>query len=260
MRPPRLKPRGAARAPRSVRQPLEARLRRASERTAEWERIHQKLQAEMTERAALQEQVLVAAERERAQIGRDLHDGLCQLLTGICCKTEVLMGRLQEHAPAEARNAHDVSTLVVEAMDGVRSLARGLQPVDDVPEGLMSALQQLSDSTCKLFRLDCHCEFPQPVLVRDQCVANHLFRIAQESVSNAIRHSKAKTISIRLTQDFQQLVLTVSSDGEPFRRPPSSNGMGLKTMRYRAERIGATLEVGSGKHNGTITRCVLSAS
>jgi two-component system, LuxR family, sensor kinase FixL len=131
MRPPRLKPHGTARTPRSVRQPREAGLQRASERTPQWERIHQKRQAGMTERAALQEQVLVAAEHERAQIGRDLHDGLCQLLTGICCKTEVLMGRLQRHAPAEARKAHDVSTLVVQAMDGVRSLARGLQPVDD---------------------------------------------------------------------------------------------------------------------------------
>ncbi len=260
MRPPRLKLHGIARAPRSARQPLEAGLQRASESTAERERIHQQLQAEMTERAALQEQVLVAAERERAQIGRDLHDGLCQLLTGICCKTEVLMERLQEHAPAEARKAHDVSTLLVQAMDEVRSLARGLQPVDGVPEGLMSALQQLADSTRKLFRVDCHCELPQPVLMCDHGVASHLFRIAQESVSNAIRHSKAKTIHIRLTQDSQQLVLTVSSDGEPFRRPPSANGMGLKTMRYRAERIGATLDVGPGKHNGTITRCVLSAS
>jgi signal transduction histidine kinase len=256
MRPSRLKPHGTVHARRSARQPLKAGLRR----TVELKRIHQRLQAEMTERAALQEQVLVAAEHERAQIGRDLHDGLCQLLTGICCKTEVLMGRLQQHAPAEARKAHDVSTLLVRAMDEVRSLARGLQPVDDVPEGLMSALEQLADSTRKLFRVDCRCELPRPVLVCDHGTASHLFRIAQESVSNAIKHSSAKTICLRLTQNSHQLVLTVSSDGKPFRRPPSSNGIGLKTMRYRAERIGATFDIGAGKRNGTITRCVLNAS
>ena len=113
MRTPRLKPHRTGRASRSARQPLEARLQRVAKRTAERERIHQQLQAETAERAALQEQVLLAAERERARIGRDLHDGLCQLLTGICCKTEVLMERLQKHAPAEARKAHDVSTLLV---------------------------------------------------------------------------------------------------------------------------------------------------
>jgi signal transduction histidine kinase len=234
--------------------------KRFAERTAELVRTHQQLEAEMAGRAALQEQVLVAAERERERIGRDLHDGLCQLLTGICCKTEVLMGRLEDTAPAEARNAHDLSTLLVRAMDEARSLARGLQPVDAGPNGLMSAFHQLADSTQNLFRVACRCECPRPVLVYDHGVASHLFRLTQEAVSNAIKHSKAKTIRLRLAQNAEQLVLTITSDGKPFRKPPSSNGMGLKSMRYRAERIGAALEVVSGARRGTITRCVVPVS
>jgi signal transduction histidine kinase len=134
--------------------------KRFAERTAELVR------AETVDRDGpryVARQVLVVAEREQEQIGRDLHDGLCQLLTGICCKTEVLMSRLEGTAPAEARNAHDLSTLLVRAMDEARSLAHGLQPVDAVPEGLMSAFHQLADSTQNLFRVACRCESPPGV-------------------------------------------------------------------------------------------------
>lgn len=90
-------------------------------------------------------------------------------------------------------------------------------------------------------------------------MATELFRIAQEATNNAIKHSRAGTIQIRLAREESAGVLTVISDGKPFPKHPRTSGMGLKTMRFRAERIGATLEVKRGPRKGTIVRCVLPA-
>ncbi|HEU5070558.1 MAG TPA: PAS domain S-box protein [Verrucomicrobiae bacterium] len=212
---------------------------------------------DITERVQMNDEIVAAGERERERIGQNLHDGLCQILTAARLKTDSLMTRISGEDAATGRSLKSIATLIVQAVDEARDLARGLEPVEHLPEGLMSALHQLATTTSRLFNVACTCEFPQSVLVLDHKVATALFRIAQEATNNAIKHSRAGTIQIRLIREGKAGVLTVISDGKPFPKHPRTSGMGLKTMRFRAERIGATLEVKRGPRKGTIVRCVL---
>lgn len=212
---------------------------------------------DITERVSLHDEIVAAGERERERIGQNLHDGLCQLLTAARLKADSLVTRLAEHEPANVRTVKSVATLIAQAVDEARDLARGLEPVEHLPEGLMSALQQLATNTARLFNVNCTTDCLQPVHVEDHRVATELFRIAQEAVNNAIKHSRAGTIRIRLAPEAGAGVLTITCDGSPFPKHPRTSGMGLKTMHFRAGRIGASLEIKRGPRRGTIVRCAL---
>jgi signal transduction histidine kinase len=90
-----------------------------------------------------------------------------------------------------------------------------LEPVEPVPEGLMAALRRLAGSTQSLFQVTCWCQMREPILVADHRVATDVFRIAQEAVSNAIKHGKAQTIRLHLARSEGRLILTVRSNGKP---------------------------------------------
>ncbi len=211
---------------------------------------------DITARLALEEAMVAAGERERLRLGRDLHDGLCQLLTASRLKIDSLAARLAVRAPTEVGAAKATLRLLTEALEEASRLARGLEPVAPVPEGLMVALQTLADATGKLFNVACSCVIPEPVLVFDPKAATALFRITQEAINNAIKHGQASSIRIGLTSEHGTLILTVASDGKPFPRRPGSRGTGLKSMHYRARRIPGTLEIGPGAGGGTLVRCI----
>ena len=212
---------------------------------------------DLTERVTLHEEIVAAGERERQRLGQNLHDGLCQLLTAARLKADSLQARLTSHDPATVTSAKSLITLVTQSVDEARNLARGLEPVEELPEGLMVALQQLAASTRRLFGVACTCDFPLPVHTSDHRTATELFRIAQEAVNNAIKHSHASIIRIRLADEAGQGILTITSDGKPFPKRPRITGMGLKTMRFRADHIGATLEIKRGPRKGALVRCAL---
>ena len=120
----------------------------------------------------------------------------------------------------------------------------------------MSGLQEMASNTEKMFGVACQFQCPSPVLVSDPVAATHLFRIAQESVSNAIKHGKAKRISIHLAQKGNRLDLTVSDNGVGFLKiSPDQKGMGLRIMKSRAGMIGGTLVVESNPRSGTRVNC-----
>jgi signal transduction histidine kinase len=128
--------------------------------------------------------------------------------------------------------------------------------VDLEKNGLMSALSELAESSSHLYRIECrfHCE--RPVLVTNDATATHLYRIAQEAISNAVRHARAKTISLALRPAGDDAVLTITNNGAPLPAEPGrSGGMGLRIMQYRAELIGATLRLGSTADGTTELSC-----
>ncbi len=212
---------------------------------------------DISERVRLQAQILTAGEQERQRIGQDVHDGLCQLLTGIRWKSQSLQERLALRAPAEVRRVRKITRLLAEAIKQARGLVRGLQPVENMPDGLMSALHQLAGSTRDLYGVVCRCNIVRPVLVSEHIVATDLFRIAQEAIHNAIKHGRAKEIRIDLDQNDGKMLLAVANDGRPFPQRSRGNGLGLKIMQYRARRLGATLHFCAGRRGGTSVVCSL---
>jgi signal transduction histidine kinase len=213
------------------------------------------LLAAAIERRQLEQELLAATGREQRRIGQDLHDGLCQHLAGIEFRNEALARDL-EHDPLAREEVEKIGALIRDGTRQARMLARGLAPVELEKNGLMSALMELAANSAHLYRVECRFTCEQPVLVTDETAATHLYRIAQEAISNAVRHAHAKTITLELHPAADEAVLTVANDGVPLPAEPGRiGGMGLRIMRYRAELIGATLRLGSTAEGKTELNC-----
>jgi signal transduction histidine kinase len=235
---------------RLLNQNLEAQVR---ERTSE-------LTEEMTERERLERELLEISEREQRRMGQDLHDGLCQHLTGATLAGQVLEEKLAAmHAP-EAADASKVVEIVQEGINLSRRLAKGLYPVEMEADGLMLALEEFAGTTSKLFKVSCRFECDLPVLFRDPATAGHLYRIAQEAVGNAIKHGKARNILIRLDATEENSELSIRDDGGGLPDPlPKERGMGLRLMAHRATMIGGQFSAGRRAGGGTLVTCAISA-
>lgn len=213
---------------------------------------------DVTDRVNLEHEVLHISEREQRRIAQDLHDGLGQLLVGARYLAGTLRQDLTAKSPVEGRTAGRILEVLAEAVSQTRDLARGLHPVAAEPIGLMAALEALAARTQKLFKLECRFRRRRPVLIQDNALATHLFRIAQESVTNAIKHGKPGRVEISLTGTPGRIVLAVKDDGKGLpARPRKHTGMGLRIMRYRASMIGGSLAVQKAAGSGTNVICTV---
>ncbi|HZR15889.1 MAG TPA: response regulator [Verrucomicrobiae bacterium] len=214
---------------------------------------------DITERRRLEREILEISDQERRRIGQDLHDGLCQQLAGIELMSQVLHQKLAGKSKAEANRASDIARHVREAITQTRSLARGLAPVTLESEGLASALEELAANTEKMFGITCVAECKGAGRNEPPATATHLYRIAQEAVSNAIRHGKATQVRIGLEADRDQIMLRVVDNGAGLPKAVTRNeGMGLRIMRYRAGMIGGSLSIESTPGGGAQVSCVVT--
>ncbi len=210
---------------------------------------------DITERKRLEREILEISDREQRRIGQDLHDGLGQHLAATELMSQVLEQRLEVQAKEEAAQAAEIARHVRAAISQTRSLARGLSPVTLESEGLMSALRELAATTEEMFHVNCRFDGAAPVRVRGDAAATHLFRIAQEAVSNAIKHGKAKHIVIQARRFADHAALVITDDGVGFPRKVKKTGMGLRIMHYRAGMIGAALRIEPAPDHGTTVVC-----
>ncbi len=212
---------------------------------------------DISERKRLEKTILEISENERRRIGQDLHDGLGQHLTGVAFMSKVLEDRLRQSSIAEAADAAKIVKLVNESIAMTRELARGLLPVSTEARGLMSALEHWAAEISELFHVSCRFECGDSVLIRDQAPGDHLYRLAQEAVTNAIKHAQPKNITIRLAMVKGGGSLTIRDDGCGFDAASKSRpGLGLRIMNYRAKVIGGSLSVQSWPGEGTLVRCL----
>ena len=228
---------------------------RVQERTAA-------LIGEMEERDRLEKEVLEISEREQRRIGYDLHDGLGQHLTATALAGQVLEDHLAaRQLTSETNEAGRIVELIEQSIELTRSLARGLSPVAVETEGLSVALVELAAQTTTQFYLPCEVYCEPALHLTDPVVAMHLYRIAQESISNAVRHGHANRLDISLAHESEGcLKLTIRDDGRGIPPPGARRreGQGLRIMAHRARMIGATLDAVPAENGGTVVRCTLA--
>ena len=207
---------------------------------------------DVTERTLTERRIVEVSEQLQRRIGQDLHDGLGQLLTGTAFLAKGLEAAVPEPLKAQAQR---VTELINQAIARVRSLARGLSPVHFEQENLEAVLRGVVAESAKLFGLECRFERRDPVAgVRPAAIAQ-LSLIAREAITNAVRHGRAGRIVVSLARPGHRSLLSIEDDGIGI-RPPAERieGLGLRSMRARANRIGGTLEVARAEV-GTIVRC-----
>jgi signal transduction histidine kinase len=169
------------------------------------------------------------------------------------------MGKFGRNSSLDVRHeAKVLENILDQALDQTRDLARGLNPVKITPDGLARALQKLAANVSVPAGPHCFCHIPKPVKITDHHVANHLYRIAQEAVQNALRHARAKKVTITLARKENHLVLVVKDDGRGIPIRPKKAGMGLDNMRTRARLVDGKLEIHRQKSGGTAVSCAIS--
>jgi PAS domain S-box-containing protein len=210
----------------------------------------------ITDRKRLEQEILEVTSRERQAIGRDLHDGLGQELTGVALMLRGLATRIQRGSPGATGYINEIVGLVNQSIDSVRSLARGLLPVHADNGGLPTALRALAARIRELSGMEVNFRaevWPEPTL--SEASASHLYRIAQEALTNAARHGHAKRVDIFLSVTREDFLLRITDDGLGIACVSQpGTGMGLKIMRYRAGMIGARFDIGPNAPRGTAVR------
>jgi PAS domain S-box-containing protein len=211
---------------------------------------------DVTERKRLEQEILDVSGRERQSIGRDLHDGLGQELTGVALMLRGLATRIQSRCPDVVENVNEVVGLVNQSIDTARALARGLLPVRTETGGLVAALRTLAGRSHDLYGLEVNFRVESsPEFALSETNGSHLYRIAQEALTNAARHGRASLVNVNLSTTSTTFSLRITDDGEGFVRNAAPNtGMGLKIMKYRADMIGAKFEIEANLPHGTIVQ------
>jgi PAS domain S-box-containing protein len=212
---------------------------------------------DMTEHKALQKEIIDVAMLEQRRIGQELHDGTQQELTGLGLLAASLADSLsRNNALAASQVASRVARGIELCNQRVRSLARGMVPVPIDREGLMTALAELARQTTEIHGIPCGFECPSPVELDNDNESTHLYRIAQEALSNATRHAKASAIWIRLEQVDGRLLLEVQDTGIGMQaRPNSGKGVGLRLMEHRCAMIGGNFSIEPRPDGGTCIAC-----
>ena len=226
--------------------------RRVQERTAA-------LQHEVAERRRLDQEMARVADRERRRLGQDLHDRLGQHLTGTALAAQVLKEKLAVRSAPEVAEAEKVVRYIEEGIDLTRNLARGFFSPELEADGLMMALQGLAENVTERFSINCVFDGEESVRIQDSTVATQLYRIAQEAVTNAVKHAVATRIDIHLVKRGPEVTLAIIDDGIGFSDElPRAEGLGLHLMRHGAALIGATVNVRRNDAGGTIAMCKLN--
>jgi two-component system sensor histidine kinase UhpB len=229
---------------------------RVQQRTEELKTANASLRAAINERKRLEHELLEITEKERRRIGLDLHDDLGQKLSGVALMSKGLELKLTKGHSAEAKDAAKIHALIQQAISHTRDVARHLATLDLRHSSLPDALEGLAEHARKTFEITCRFKADSHIPSLDPNVVAQLYKIAQEAVTNAIKHGKASKVGINLSNGSDRVVLKIQNDGKPFPDLNSgSTGMGLRIMNYRASLIGASLEIKGAGAKGTRVTC-----
>jgi len=213
-----------------------------------------KIARDISDRRRLEQAVEAAAEAERARLARELHDGLGQQLGGLLFLMKGLERDLQAAGAPQAETARQLGQELTTALTQARTLSHELYAVPPQPDGLVQALENLAERMAAC-GMKCVFSGDTALLVHNPAAASHLYRIAQEAVQNALKHSHGSRIDLQLAQTPADLELRVRDNGLSFNRQTPSRGLGLQTMEHRARLIGGRLSVQTHREGGLEVVC-----
>ena len=215
--------------------------------------------SDITKEKRLETELVRISENEQRRIGQDIHDDLCSQLSGIGCMTKVLENRLKEAHAEEAEMMVGITEMVAQAGTKAREIAKGLVPTVLETQGLAGALRELALRKREMVGVNCIAAVSDEGQIEalSDSISIQLYRIAQEAVTNAIKHSDAEIIEISLRAYDGRLELRIRDDGKGMPRDQVSSGMGLLTMQRRAELIGADFSVQASPGGGAYIRCIV---
>jgi len=239
---------------RTLNQELESRV---IARTAKLRAAAEALQQEIDKRMRLEREILEISEREQSRFGQDLHDGIGQELAGVALISNVLAEKLKNEAHPEAATAANITTYIRDSIESTRRLAKGLYPIELDRYGLLLALEDLANQTTQRFGVDCELKQLGELPELDHTAQIHIYRIVQESISNAIKHGKASKIMIESIAADGCYTLSITNDGVSFQKKTDNPGMGLHLMNYRARVIGAEVEMEAPPEGGCRVTCFM---
>jgi signal transduction histidine kinase len=232
---------------------LSAKLREAR---AQLQDANETLERRLRERT---EEVLTISNREQQRLGQDLHDGLCQTLTGVRFLADALRVKLSAAGGAGAAEIEKILARLGEVQAQAESVSRGLYPVELETDGLMSALRELAEGVSRTHPVACRFTCRRSILIQDHGTAVHIYRITLEAVMNAVKHGKARRIEARLWTLGGAQLLTVADDGVGISSSSGRKGMGMRIMAHRARAIGTGLRVRPRRPKGTLVACLFHA-
>ena len=225
-------------------------------RTLELSYANSRLKEEMAGRRQLERELLSVSNSIMSKIGQDIHDHLCQDIAGIGLMAAILEGRLRRSGVGEdADSAAAIAKAAGEAAALAKVIARGLYAVELEDRGIVSAVEGLVRSSRERCSAVLRLEATRDFHVSDSEKALHIFRIVQEALGNAVKHSRAKEIVVGMDMDRQSIIVEVSDDGIGIPAEAGSDGgMGLQILKYRASVIGGELRIRS-RERGTVVSC-----
>lgn len=213
---------------------------------------------DITERRRMADLLARSADLERARIGADLHDGLGQELTGLALFLQGAALRAERENPTMAHDLAELAKIASKSIETVRDMTHSMLPLELRQMGFVSVCRQLAASTQKSsgiavrFRYVGHASH-----VPVGSSAEHMYRIVQESIANAVKHAKPSRIALTLKASVDKFVLTIADNGEGIDLTRATGGIGLQIMRYRARLLGGLLDVRRNSGGGTVVRSVL---
>ncbi len=232
--------------------------RRVHERTIDLTVTNAELQREINERLRLEKELLEIAEKERRRIGFDLHDDLSQKLMGVSFMVKALEQKVAAKQLPRLKETRRIKTLIDQALNHTRNLAHEFSSLDVQGSDLAAELEALAGKVRKMFQINCRVASMGPLPALPQNVTAQLYKIAQEAVSNAIKHGRAGHITLTLERLAGNLALVIENDGVPFPEGKTpGDGIGLRIMNSRASILGASFGICAQGDDGTKVTCLL---
>ncbi len=199
---------------------------------------------------------LRVSEREQNRIGQDLHDDLCQVLAGVSCLMRVAESRIVAKAPEEADNFKELNQQIIDAMHRTRALTHGLFPGQIQIADIRGALLELNSQLKARFPIELEVKFSGRFPKHSSAQIIQIYRIAQESITNAVKHGRATSVQVSLAAHPEHMELLVKDNGSGFDKSDSSTGgIGLHIMHYRAGILGGELAIENNREGG-VTVCL----